>query len=212
MKRVFSILIAMLLVAVLLPSCGKKAVDTSEPDTQSSTVSGASDPANENGEPKESADTPQSNAEQPISNVSTPSNTGTSPDRKTPNTPNRNENTSTPSNSTPTTAPKAPETPAATTTTQHQHTYKDYKCTGCGEMDHAHAYDFFVDLAQREGRPNGTSVKYLFDDDGFVLDYDAHYDTLSIDYSEQGNNAYKFSSLYLGNFFFGKSTGNLSVT
>ena len=207
MKRVFSVLVAMLLVAVLLTSCGKKAVDSSEPDTQSSTV--ASDHTNESGEQKESADAQQSNTEQPISSVSTPTNAGTSPDHKTPNKPNRNENTNTPSNSTPTTAPKAPEKPAATTTTRHQHTYKNYKCTGCGEMDHAHAYDFFLDLAQREGSPYGTYVKYLLDDDGFSLTYDAHYDTLSIEYSVQGNNGFEFSSLYLSSFFFGTTIGDL---
>lgn len=40
MKRIFSILVVMLLVAILLPSCGKKSVETSEPDMQSSAVPG----------------------------------------------------------------------------------------------------------------------------------------------------------------------------
>ena len=207
MKRVFSVLVAMLLVAVLLTSCGKKAVDASEPDTQSSTL--ASDHTNESGEQKESADAQQSNTEQPISSVSTPTNTGTSQDNKTPNKPNRNENTNTPSNSTPTTAPKAPETPAATTTTRHQHTYKNYKCTGCGEMDHAHAYDFFVDLVQREGTPYGSTVSLnCFSDVKLTYETEGR-KCLYINMSNKIGSDFQYFAIYLDNFFYGTQVENV---
>ena len=63
----------------------------------------------------------------------------------------------------------------------HKHTYSQYICTGCGEIDKGNAYKYLVEYVKSNGTPNGTYVSItlkVVSDRKLELKYDAQNDTL----------------------------------
>ena len=71
-------------------------------------------------------------------------------------------------------------TTAKTTTTAHQHTYSKYVCTGCGEVDKAHAYEYLLEWTKENGETDGiiTTWHYVQGDFDLSFFYETQYDRL----------------------------------
>ena len=97
--------------------------------------------------------------------------------------------------------------PAATTTTAHNHTYSEYVCTGCGEIDKSHAYDWLIELVKREGTAYSIAIDFdIFGDESLFLSYypsDDYLVILSRHLDEDGE--FNFASLDLKTFYYGVS-------
>lgn len=98
------------------------------------------------------------------------------------------------------------QTMTVTSSTSHSHSFVDFRCTGCGEMDHAHAYEYFVALVKSRGKAFGNQVELDIHGDGAVfLTYDYDYDRLFLSNSDNTVNGFRYSSLLLDNYFYGTS-------
>ena len=106
-----------------------------------------------------------------------------------------------------TTATTAKPTTVTTTTativeTVHKHTYSKYVCTGCGEIDKAHAYEYLLEWTKQNGKTDGTNVRYEYFSGGvtYCLSYSAQSDSLYVYRSEQKNGSFIYCSLYLDDY------------
>lgn len=140
MKRILSLLLAIVIVFVL-SACKKEnnsSTDTNTLDTTQTETVGTDAINTQN-------NTPNKNS----SATKTPSNSTSTPIKN--NNPATN---STPSSSTTTPSVSQP------TTQVHTHTYSNYKCTGCGQMDKGSMFDYFKDWVINNGTVKGDYVYY----------------------------------------------------
>lgn len=111
--------------------------------------------------------------------------------------------TAKPTTTTKVTTTKEPSTttkkPTTTTTTAHKHTYSKYICTGCGEIDKAHAYEYLVEWTLQNGKTDGTQVSYLYQNNNvkYGLSYNAQSDVLYVFTAEYKNGSFVYCSLSL---------------
>lgn len=88
------------------------------------------------------------------------------------------------------------------------HTYSKYKCTKCGEVDKAHAYEYLIEWVKKNGEVDGSHVNfdYYLEDDEYVrfsLTYEANRNCLYLNLGEfiSGNkDNYLYCAVYLDDY------------
>lgn len=84
------------------------------------------------------------------------------------------------------------------------HNYNDYKCTKCGAVDKAHAYEYLVSWVKKNGKTDGMFVD-CDEQQGDVLyrlSFDAQYEKLGVNMITDFDNQHFNSILFLDSCFY----------
>ena len=143
----------------------------------------------------------------------TPTATDSSNNKSTETTKATKKSTKTTKKSAKPSTAKATTTTTKPTTTIHKHTYSNFVCTGCGNFDNEHLYEFLIAFVKENGETSGTRTELdVYGNGETYLVYSAQYDELSVEYTRvdsYGN--HWFSALYLDTFFWGTTMTDLET-
>ena len=112
--------------------------------------------------------------------------------------------TTKPTTTTATTAKPTTTKTTTATTTSHKHTYSKYVCTGCGEIDKTHAYEYLIEWIKVYGTADGSHINFDYYDNSdeytrYSLTYDASDKRLYVNKGCYHNKNYFYSCLRLDN-------------
>ncbi len=97
--------------------------------------------------------------------------------------------------------------------TNPAHNYSNYKCTKCGAVDKSHAYEYLVAYVKENGTTSGgyTRMYAVNGDIVYNLCYSAQHDNLTVQIVFDYEEVSVFSAIYLDNFDYGSSVGEITL-
>ena len=97
--------------------------------------------------------------------------------------------------------------------TNTSHNYSNYKCTNCGAIDQFHTYEYLIAWVKQNGTTDGSHTQFRYNTGSviYALSYSAQYDSLSITRSYSYEGKFIYVALYLDNFFYLCSVGDIEM-
>jgi len=94
------------------------------------------------------------------------------------------------------------------------HSYSNYVCNKCGDVDKSHAYDYLVLYIKQNGTTHGTQTIIKEESQGTTIEllYDAQVDAASLMLYFTSNDQFFFSQMYLDNYYYYTTFDDCKVT